>query len=75
MPARGSRALSHLLRRGPGGADRAGFTGTIDQILEDIAAVESAGADGLILDLNLQDWWQSTAQMLDTALEIREAVN
>jgi probable F420-dependent oxidoreductase len=59
----------------PGGADRAGFTGTLDQILEDVAAVGNAGADELIIDLNLQDWWQSTAQMLDTALEIREAVS
>lgn len=49
--------------------------GTRAQILEDIAAVASAGADELILDLHLQDWWRNTRQMLDAALEIRELVS
>jgi hypothetical protein len=31
-----------------------------------------AGADRLIVDLNPQDWFTSTAQMLKTAVEIRE---
>jgi len=31
-----------------------------------------AGADELIVDLNLQDWFTSTQQMLETAVEIRE---
>ena len=48
--------------------------GTRAQILEDIAAVACAGADELILDLHLQDWWRNTRQMLDAALEIRELV-
>ncbi|MBB5789539.1 TIGR03619 family F420-dependent LLM class oxidoreductase [Jiangella mangrovi] len=56
----------------PLGDDRAGFAGTRAQVLDDIAAVASAGADELILDLHLQDWWQSTRQMLDAALEIRD---
>ncbi|MGW9185504.1 TIGR03619 family F420-dependent LLM class oxidoreductase [Agromyces sp. NPDC055661] len=57
------------------GEDRSGFTGTIPQILDDIAAVADAGADELILDLHLQDWWRNTSQMLDAALEIRELVS
>jgi probable F420-dependent oxidoreductase len=59
----------------PAGDDRAGFSGTLDQILDDIAAVASAGADELIIDLHLQDWWRSSPLMLDTALEIRELVS
>ncbi|MFE7504559.1 LLM class F420-dependent oxidoreductase [Promicromonospora sp. NPDC057488] len=56
---------------GPG---RSAFAGTRAQVLDDVAAMAGAGADELIIDLNLQDWWQSTAQMLDAALEIREEV-
>ena len=59
----------------PAGHDRAGFSGTLAQVLDDIAAVASAGADELIIDLHLQDWWRSTPQMLDTALEIRDLVS
>ncbi|MFF2112673.1 LLM class F420-dependent oxidoreductase [Rhodococcus koreensis] len=55
--------------------DRIGFSGTTAQILDDIASVASAGADELILDLHLQDWWRNTRQMLDKALEIRELVS
>jgi probable F420-dependent oxidoreductase len=56
------------------GADRWGFAGTQEQVLEDIAAAAKAGADELILDLNLQDWWQNSRQMVEKALEIRELV-
>lgn len=58
----------------PLGAGRGPFSGSLDEILDDIAAVEDAGADELILDLHLQDWWHSTAQMIDTAREIRSRV-
>ncbi|MHC9291234.1 hypothetical protein ACRCUN_02145 [Mycobacterium sp. LTG2003] len=34
--------------------------------------LQQAGADELIVDLNLQDWFTSTRQMLETAVEIRE---
>lgn len=56
----------------PADSDRTGFVGTLDQIMEDIASVKETGADELIIDLNLQDWWTSTEQMLETAIEIRE---
>ncbi len=56
----------------PARADRPGFVGTLDQIMDDIHTAAEAGADELILDLNLQDWFTSTKQMLDTAVEIRE---
>src|SRR4051812_41267894 len=56
----------------PVGADRSAFVGTLDQIMDDIHTAEEAGAAELIVDLNLQDWFASTSQMLDTAGEIRE---
>ncbi|AKS36434.1 TIGR03619 family F420-dependent LLM class oxidoreductase [Mycolicibacterium goodii] len=56
----------------PAGPDRAAFVGTLDQIIEDVHTAAEAGADELIIDLNLQDWFRSTSQMLDTAVQIRE---
>lgn len=57
----------------PAGRDRSTFVGTLDQIIDDIHTAAEAGADELIVDLNLQDWFSSTPQMLDeTAVEIRE---
>jgi alkanesulfonate monooxygenase SsuD/methylene tetrahydromethanopterin reductase-like flavin-dependent oxidoreductase (luciferase family) len=56
----------------PAGPDRTAFVGTRDQIMDDIATVADAGADELIIDLNLQDWFTSTQQMLETAVEIRQ---
>jgi hypothetical protein len=46
--------------------------GTLDQIMDDVRTAAEAGADELIVDLNLQDWFTSTRQMLETAVEIRE---
>jgi hypothetical protein len=40
--------------------------------VHDVRTAADAGADELILDLNLQDWFTSTRQMLATAVEIRE---
>ncbi|MGY4649029.1 LLM class F420-dependent oxidoreductase [Mycobacterium sp. URHB0021] len=54
---------------GPG---RSAFVGTLDQILDDVQTAADAGADELIIDLNLQDWFTNTKQMLETAIEIRE---
>ncbi|MGW4488665.1 TIGR03619 family F420-dependent LLM class oxidoreductase [Amycolatopsis sp. NPDC004368] len=54
----------------PQGPDRTAFVGTLDQVEEDIHTAEAAGADELILDLNLHDWFKSTRQMLDTAVQI-----
>ncbi|MFG2076327.1 LLM class F420-dependent oxidoreductase [Nonomuraea maritima] len=54
----------------PAGPDRTPFVGTLDQIMDDIHTAEEAGADELIVDLNLQDWFTSTRQMLETAVEI-----
>jgi alkanesulfonate monooxygenase SsuD/methylene tetrahydromethanopterin reductase-like flavin-dependent oxidoreductase (luciferase family) len=56
----------------PAGPDRPAFIGTLDQIIDDVhTAAAEAGADELIVDLNLQDWFTSTRQMLETAVEIR----
>ncbi|GAA5011849.1 TIGR03619 family F420-dependent LLM class oxidoreductase [Actinopolymorpha pittospori] len=55
----------------PAGADRSAFIGTLDQIMDDIHTAAESGADELIVDLNLQDWFVSTRQMLETAVEIR----
>jgi hypothetical protein len=54
----------------PTGPDRTAFVGTFDQVMEDIHTAVETGADELILDLNLQDWFTSTQQMLETAVEI-----
>jgi probable F420-dependent oxidoreductase len=58
----------------PAGPGRLAFVGTLDQILEDVRTAAEAGADELTVDLNLQDWFSSTRQMLETAVEIRERV-
>jgi probable F420-dependent oxidoreductase len=55
----------------PAGADRPAFVGTVDQIMDDVRTAAEAGADELIVDLNLQDWFTTTQQMLETAVEIR----
>jgi probable F420-dependent oxidoreductase len=56
----------------PAGPDRSAFVGALDQIMDDVRTAAEAGADELIVDLNLQDWFTSTRQMLETAVEIRE---
>jgi probable F420-dependent oxidoreductase len=56
----------------PAGPDRSAFVGTLDEIMDDVRTAAEAGADELIIDLNLQDWFSSTQQMLETAVEIRE---
>jgi hypothetical protein len=56
----------------PAGPDRSAFVGTLDQIMDDVQTAAETGADELIVDLNLQDWFTSTRQMLETAVEIRE---
>jgi probable F420-dependent oxidoreductase len=56
----------------PAGPDRTAFVGTLEEILDDIHTAEEAGADELIVDLNLQDWFTSTARMLETAVDIRQ---
>jgi probable F420-dependent oxidoreductase len=56
----------------PAGPDRSAFVGTLDEIMDDVHTAEEAGADELIVDLNLQDWFTSTSQMLETAVEIRQ---
>lgn len=54
------------------GLDRSAFVGTLDQIMADVRTAAEAGADELIIDLNLQDWFTSSRQMLETAVEIRD---
>lgn len=55
----------------PAGPGRPAFVGTLAQIMDDVRTAAEAGADELIVDLNLQDWFTSTRQMLETAVEIR----
>jgi probable F420-dependent oxidoreductase len=52
--------------------DRPAFTGSLDQIVDDIAAAAATGADELVIDLNLQDWFTDTRRLLETAVELRE---
>lgn len=56
----------------PAGPDRSAFVGTLDQVIDDIRTAADAGADELIVDLNLQDWFTGTHQMLETAVKICE---
>jgi alkanesulfonate monooxygenase SsuD/methylene tetrahydromethanopterin reductase-like flavin-dependent oxidoreductase (luciferase family) len=56
----------------PAGPDRSAFVGTLEQVLDDIRTTAEAGADELIVDLNLQDWFTGNRQMLETAVEICE---
>jgi probable F420-dependent oxidoreductase len=56
----------------PAGPDRSAFVGTLDQIMDDVRTAADAGAAELIIDLNLQDWFTSTSQMLETAVAICE---
>jgi probable F420-dependent oxidoreductase len=56
----------------PAGPDRSAFVGTLEQIIEDVHTSAEAGASEVIIDLNLQDWFTSTSQMLETAVAIRE---
>jgi probable F420-dependent oxidoreductase len=56
----------------PAKSDRSAFVGTLDQIVDDVRTAADAGAAELIIDLNLQDWFTSTSQMLETAVELRE---
>jgi alkanesulfonate monooxygenase SsuD/methylene tetrahydromethanopterin reductase-like flavin-dependent oxidoreductase (luciferase family) len=53
-------------------AGRAPFTGTLDQVTEDILAASAAGADEVVIDLNLQPRFTGAAQVLETAQEIQE---
>ena len=54
----------------PQGRDRVPFVGTLDQVVEDIATAVALGADEVIIDLNLQEWFTDTGRMLDTAEEL-----
>jgi probable F420-dependent oxidoreductase len=58
----------------PQSQDRVPFVGTIDQIIEDIVTAAALGADEVLIDLNLQDWFTDTSRMLDTATEIHQRV-
>jgi alkanesulfonate monooxygenase SsuD/methylene tetrahydromethanopterin reductase-like flavin-dependent oxidoreductase (luciferase family) len=58
----------------PLSGERTPSVGSLDQIVEDIASVAEAGADEVIIDLNNQDWFIDSRQMLDTALEIQQRV-
>jgi probable F420-dependent oxidoreductase len=54
----------------PAGSDRAVFAGTTQQVRDDIDRVRALGATELILDL--QSTTSTTAELLDTALELAQ---
>jgi probable F420-dependent oxidoreductase len=57
---------------GPAGEGRPPFAGDLSQVAEDAAAYSRAGADELIIEVQLQDAYEGGSWLLDTALEIRE---
>jgi probable F420-dependent oxidoreductase len=61
---------------GPLSDDRVPFTGTVDQVIDDIGSAAAAGADEVIIDLSLQPWFSTstTTRMLEVAHEIHERV-
>jgi probable F420-dependent oxidoreductase len=54
--------------------DRVPFTGTVDQVIDDIGSAAAAGAAEVIIDLSLQPWFSTTARLLEVAQEIHEGV-
>jgi alkanesulfonate monooxygenase SsuD/methylene tetrahydromethanopterin reductase-like flavin-dependent oxidoreductase (luciferase family) len=52
-------------------AGRAPFTGTLDQVIEDIVAASAAGAGDVIIDLNPQPRFTGVGQVLQTAQRFR----
>jgi probable F420-dependent oxidoreductase len=58
----------------PEGSGRVPFVGTFDQIIDDVLMAVELGADEVIIDLNLQEWFTNTDRMLDTAVEIHQRV-
>jgi probable F420-dependent oxidoreductase len=53
-------------------ADRQPFTGSMEQILADLAAISEVGADEVIIQLQLQEDFPGAKWLLDTAVEIKE---
>jgi probable F420-dependent oxidoreductase len=58
----------------PPSDDRVPFTGTLEQVIDDIGSAAAAGADEVIIDLSLQPWFTTTGPMLEVAQEIHERV-
>lgn len=58
----------------PEGSGRVPFVGTPDEIIDDVLTAVELGADEVIIDLNLQEWFTNTDRMLDTAVEIHQRV-
>ncbi len=58
----------------PLGEDRSPFRGSFDQVADDIVENAVAGVDELIVELQLQERFDGTAELLRTALELRAAV-
>ena len=54
--------------------DRVPFTGTVDQVIDDIGSAAAAGAGEVIIDRSLQPWFSTTGRMLEVAQEIHERV-
>jgi hypothetical protein len=58
------------LTQQPRGREQVPFVGTLDQIIEDVITAAALGAEGVVIDLNLQDCFTDTRRMLDTAMEV-----
>lgn len=56
----------------PAGPDRRHFTGSFEQVVEDLTAYAAGGAQEVILNLQLDDAWQGTEATWDNTLEIFE---
>ena len=61
-----------MLTEAPAPADRRAFQGTLDQVLEDVAAVAKLGADELVLDLFPSA--RDGQELRDRAVEVRDAL-
>jgi probable F420-dependent oxidoreductase len=65
--------LTHFtITEGTADADRQPFAGSMEQILADLAAISAAGADEVIIQMQLQDDFAGATWLLDSAIEIKE---
>jgi hypothetical protein len=51
-------------------SERRPLSGSVEQIVEDLAAYARAGAHEIILNLQLDDSWAGTEAMWETAREV-----
>jgi probable F420-dependent oxidoreductase len=65
--------LTHFtITDGSADAERQPFTGSMDQILSDLATISAAGADEVIIQMQVQDDFAGAKWLLDAAIEIKD---